>query len=643
MARESIGVIICTCGPNIGDQIDVDHILRIVRKLDGVAFAQKHTLLCSAEGLKMLQEEIIKEKLNRIVIAACTPKMYERKFMNAVEEAGLNSHLMQMTNIREQCAWVTPNREMATDKAEGLVMAAVNRVKLQRSIERKQISICPDVLVIGGGVTGLEASLTLSGQKGRKVYLVEKDPWLGGYSIRFEEVFPTLECAPCMMAPLLQDSLQKENIEIFGNSEVTEIVGSYGNFTATIQKNARYVDEAACIGCGACFEPCPVETENRYDGHLSKRKAIYIPFAGVLPNVPAIDEDLCKRFLGEECSVCDEACSFDALRFDDEGVSEERKVGAVIIATGTELFEPQRTPHGFGLENVFTALQVERMNAESGPTGGKIVLRNGKVPKSISIIYCVGRDEVGYCSGICCMYSLTLAHLIKKKVPDVNIHHLYQDLCLPKKEHQKMYRDALAAEMDFVRQRRILAVNNDGHKLSVEYEGISGSEKLDSDMVILSQAMAPGHDTTKIAALFDIPLDERGFFSEEHSLLRPFGTVLEGVFVCGSCQGPKDIGDAVAHANAAAAKILARLVPGEKLELESKVTEIDEEVCSGCSICIHCCPFSAISRDTEKSISVVDETLCRGCGTCGAACPTGAAEVRHFTNEQIIAEIKGVI
>ena len=637
---ERIGVYVCKCGPNIGDKVDVGTIVNKVRGIKDVAVAKSHNLLCSGDGLKFLKEEIKNEKLSRVVIAACTPKQYEVKFMRACEEAGLNPYLMQMTNIREQCAWVTPDKSAATEKAKSFVIAAINRVSLQESIEKKEIDIQPDVLVVGGGVAGLEACLSLA-QKGRKVYLVEKSPCIGGLTARFEEVYPTMECAPCMIAPELQEVLQKENIETFTYSEIEEVVGSFGNFTVKVKKKARYVSEEACIGCDACFEPCPVEVSNEYDEGLSTRKAIYLPFAGSLPNVPVIDEDNCKRFKGEECSICKENCSFDAINFDDEDRIIEKDVGAIILATGSTLFDPKELPqYGYGkYDNVVTAMQLERLNASNGPTGGKIQLKNGKEPKSMAFVYCVGRKEKGYCSGICCMYSLTLAHLVKEKLPGVKMHNFYTDLCLPKKEHQKMYKEAVEKGIEFIRSGENVTVTDEGEKIIVGTNG----KKVSVDMVVLAPAVEPNSDTEKIAEVLDIPRDDQGFFAEEHTLMKPFATALEGVFVVGSCQGPKDIGDAVAQGGAAAGRILSKLVPGEKLELEAKVSEINEDLCSGCNICIVLCPYSAISRDAEKKISVVDETLCRGCGTCVSACPTGAARAKHFTKEQIFAEIKGVV
>ncbi len=641
---ERIGVFVCKCGPNIGDRIDVDSVVAEAEGIEDVVTAKSHNLLCSEDGIRFLQEEIRKGGLTRVVIAACTPKQYEQKFMRACEGVGLNPYLLQMTNIREQCAWVTPDPAQATAKAKSLVRAATMRATLQEPIEKKEIEIHPDVLVVGSGVAGLEATLTLA-QKGRKVYLLEKSPCIGGLGARFEEVYQTMECAPCMLAPELQEVLQKENIEAITYGELEGVVGSYGNFTVKIRRKARYVSEEACIGCSACFEPCPVEVSNEFDEGLSKRKAIYIPFAGALPNVPVIDEANCIKLKGGECNACQEACPFDAIDFDDQDRIEEKRVGAIILATGSTQFNPSSlAQYGYGrFDNVLTGLELERLNASNGPTGGKILLKDGREPRSVAFVYCVGRKEKGHCSGICCMYSVKLAHLLKEKIPGVEVYSFYTDLCLPKKEHQRLYEEVVEKGVEFIRSNGSERVSRDGKGLVVEYKADSTSKSLAVDMVVLAPAIEPNPDTAKLAAILDIPLDERGFFSEEHPLMKSFGTPLEGVFIAGCCQGPKDIGDAVAQGGAAAGRILSRLIPGEKLELEPIVAVIDEEICGGCNTCISICPYSAISRDEEKKVAVVDDTLCRGCGTCVAACPTGAARAKHFTNEEIFAEIREVV
>ncbi|MFH1438850.1 MAG: CoB--CoM heterodisulfide reductase iron-sulfur subunit A family protein [Pseudomonadota bacterium] len=645
---EKVGVFLCRCGPNIGDLVDLDAVADRVRDAEGVASVNFHDLICSEEGLEFLKEEIRKDGLTRVVIAACTPKMYEKKLMAACRDAGLNPYLMQMANIREQCAWTITDRGLATNKAKSLVKAALERVLRQEPIDKKEIDVCPDVLVVGAGVAGVEASLTLAQQKKRKVVLVEKSPCLGGLITRFEEVYPTMECAPCMVAGELQDVLDRPNIDVMTYSEVLECVGSFGNFTVKVREKARYVSPEACIGCDACYDPCPVELESEYEEGLATRKAIYVPMKGALPNVPVIDEEQCRRLKGESCTACEDICVFGAINFEDREKIHELKVGAVVLGVGSSLYDLEQCEAlGYGKhENVLSALQLERLNAENGPTGGKILMKNGKEPDSIAFVYCVGRKESGYCSGICCSTSLKLAHVVMKKLPAVRIHNFVTELCLPKKQSQHLYDEVSAGGVQFIKCDDIggIKVDRDGSgKLIVEHAGKPQDAKVSVDMVVLVPAVVPGRDIAAMAGIFGIETDDRGFFSEEHALKHPFASTLEGVFTVGSCQGPKDIADAVSQGGAATGRILSKLSLGEKLELEPAVAFIDADLCGGCNTCIALCPYSAVTRDTQERVSVVDETLCRGCGTCVAACPAGAATARHFTVSQIFAEIGGLL
>ena len=423
-------------------------------------------------------------------------------------------------------------------------------------VEKNQYN---DVLIIGAGIAGIEASLLLS-KADRKVHLVEKTSYTGGTTIKFEEVFSNMECSTCMVAPRQQELLQDKNINLLTLAEVESVSGSSGNFTVKICEKARYVDMENCIGCDACFEPCPVSLDNEFEEGLSKRKAIYVPCAGALPNVPMIDTEHCLRFIDKkECTACQEACMFEAIDFTQKETQIELKVGAIIVATGFELFDPtQVARYGYNkLNDVYTSFEFERLYASNGPTGGTIILKNGDTPKSAGIIHCVGRDEKEYCSSVCCMYSLKFNHYLKSKIPDIKLVEFYTDLCIPGKSHQKFYEEMKEKEVDMVRASKI-EVAKKGKGIAVTYNNGDGEKDSRSvDMVILAPAIQPRHGASELAKTLGIHLDEYGFFKEERPEFSSVVTSKPGIFIAGCAHGPKNIQDSVSQATAAVGKILA--------------------------------------------------------------------------------------
>ena len=414
------------------------------------------------------------------------------------------------------------------------------------------------VLVIGGGIAGIEASLLLA-NSGRKVYLVEKTSYIGGNVIKFEEVFPKMDCATCMIAPKQQELLANENIELLRLSQVEAVSGSSGDFSVKIKKKASYVDLGNCIGCSACFDPCPVEVDNEFEERLAKRKAISIPCAGALPNVPAIDTENCLRFKGQECQACQEACMFEAIDFTRQDEELELKVGAIIVATGFRSFDISKTTqYGYNkLNDVHSAMEIERICASNGPTQGQIIVQSGEQPKSVAIIHCVGREEKGYCSSVCCMASLKLSHFFKKKLPEVKITQFYSDLCIPGKAYQKFYEEVKGSGVNFIRAK-VTKVTQSGKGLAIKYKTEDGKEStLTVDLIILNPALEPRADSAKLAEILSVPQSKDGFFSEKEPDLTSVATIQDGIFIAGCAQGPKDIAETVAEAEATAGRILS--------------------------------------------------------------------------------------
>ena len=415
-----------------------------------------------------------------------------------------------------------------------------------------------NVLVIGAGLAGMEASLVLA-ESDRKVYLVEKTSYIGGNVIKFEEVFSNMECSTCMVAPKQQELLANENIELLTLAEVEDVHGSFGDFTVKVRKKARYVDMEACIGCDACFDPCPVQLKNEFEEGLSERKAIYVPCPGALPNVPCIDAENCLRFKGEDCHACKEACMFEAIDYEQKDEQLELNVGAIIVATGSSTFDPAESPrYGYGkFSDVYTAFEFERLFASNGPTEGKILLKNGEAPTSAVIIHCVGREEKGYCSTVCCMYSLKYIHYLKAKLPDIKITELHSDFCIPGKSYQIFYEKTKEMGVDLVRVKEIEVV---GKGNTVKYKNENGEERTAvGDMVILAPAIEPRSDASILAKILEIPQDEGGFFKEEHPELACVATPKKGIFIAGCVQGPKDIQASISQAEATVGRILSTL------------------------------------------------------------------------------------
>lgn len=648
---ERIGVYVCECGPNIKDAVNIDEIINFVKKNPDVVFIKSFRLLCSPDGQKLIEEDIQHNNLTRIVIAACSPKEHEITFMKVLKKAGINPFFLQIANIREQCAWVVKDKVLATEKAKKIINAALYRVVYQEPLEVKEVECVNSVLVIGAGVAGMSAALTLA-NAGRKVYLIEKTPVIGGKVSRYDEVFSNLECATCMLDPKMDEVLHKENIELLTLAEVQDVVGFFGNFIVKIRKRPRFVDIKGCIGCGVCFGVCPVQVKNEFNENLNERKAIYIPYPGALPNAAVIDEEHCLRFQGKDCDACQKACPFGSINYEEVNQIIELNVGAVILATGFGLFDLKNIPqYGYGkIEEVYTSLEFERLLSSTGPTAGSLVLKNGIVPKKIIFVYCAGSRSDKYkehCSAVCCQYLIKFMHLSKKRLPQVSVAGIYCDFCLPGKEAQGFFNKIAAAEKIEFFQRKdsdSLEIIKEDSQVSIKFTDKQGViQKVVGDMVVLAPAVCGDQGNAELAKIFDINQDKNGFFIEEHAKLSPVSTASEGIFITGCSQSPQDIPNSVASAQAAAGIILSKLIPGKRLTLEVKIAEVNKDICSGCKTCIVLCPFKAISYDQTKKQSVVNEVLCRGCGTCAAACPSSAIKAKHFTDKQISEEIKGLL
>jgi len=648
---EKIGVYVCHCGSNIAQMVDCKNVVDYAATLPNVTVAREYQYMCSDPGQELIKKDIKELGLTRVVVASCSPLMHELTFRRAVEEGGLNQFLFQMANIREQCSWISEKKEMATERAKSIVGAAVKRVTFQEPLEVKKVPVNPNVLVVGGGITGIEAALQIA-DSGKKVYLVEKEPTIGGYMARFDKTFPTLDCAACILTPKMVNVAQHPNIELLSYSDVTGFSGYVGNFTARIRRRPRYVEEDKCNGCGLCTEKCPISVPSEFECGLGKRKAIYRPFPQAVPNIPVIDREHCLFFTKGICKVCVKFCPRGAINFDQKEEFLDLEVGAAILATGFDLFDASKAKqYGYGrLPNVITSLEFERFSHASGPTGGKILLKNGQTPTSIAILHCIGSRDTNfneYCSRVCCMYSMKIAHLAHEKT-EGKIYEYYIDIRAFGKGYEEFYKRLLNEDTVFIRGKAAEVTEvaqtpaEKGKLIVIAEDTLLGIvRRTPVDMVVLSVGLEPRKDAADLARTFSISRSQDGFFLERHPKLAPVSTASDGIFIAGSCQGPKDIPDSVAQGAAAAANALS-LIDRKEVTLEPTVAVIDEESCSGCKICLGLCAYNAITFDETKKVSKVNDALCKGCGVCVAGCPSGAIDQRNFTDDQLLAEVESV-
>lgn len=655
-----IGVYVCHCGSNIAGVIDVEALARFAEGLPHVALSRHYKYMCSDPGQELIKQDIVEHGLNRIVVAACSPNLHEPTFRRAAENAGLNRFLVQMSNIREQVAWVTEDRSEALDKAKAHLAAAVRRVAGHQPLQRRFVRIVPRAMVIGGGIAGIEAALTLA-DAGREVILVEREPSIGGHMAMFDKTFPTLDCAACILTPKMTAVKLHPNIKMLTYSTVESVEGSVGNYHVKVRRKPRYIDESLCVGCMQCIEGCvftQARFPNPFDQGLGQRKPVWIPFPQAVPPVPVVDPDVCLQIARGKCKQgCVAACGErNAFRFDQQECVEQYDVGAIIVATGFKTFDPSAIRYyGYGqYPNVYTSLEVERLLNAGGPTSGKLVLRDGSMPKRVGIVHCVGSRDANYhpyCSRVCCMYALKLAHLVREKT-GAEVYNCYIDIRTAGKGFEEFYNRVQNEGVQFIRGKVAdisPAANGNGSGsastvlvMQVDDTLRGTIRKLEVDMVILAVALEPQADANTVRRTFGISCSAEGFFLEKHPKLAPVNTANDGVFVAGACQGAKDIPDTVAQADAAAAKALA-LIDAGQIELEPNTVWVDEAMCSGCRTCILLCPYQAITNDPERNIAVVDQALCKGCGTCAAACPSGAAKQYLFSDEQVNEELEGLM
>jgi len=650
MKKVRIGVFVCHCGLNIAKSVNVKALREQVSRLHGVIYAVDYEFMCSETGQKIIREAIKEHKLNRVVVASCSPKLHELTFRRVVKEAGLNPFLFEMANIREHCSWAHLHEpEKATKKAVYIVKSAVERCKYLDEIGEKEEFVKPSALVIGGGIAGVTAAVSLA-DFGFEVHLVEKSPWLGGKVAQLGKAFPTEDCGVCVTPRLFEvdrkcfyksQILSHPQIKTYTLSTLRMLTGYIGHFTAQIEKMPRYVSEKLCIACGECEKVCPVEVSSEFDLGLRKRKAIYLPFIQAVPHIYALDINHCTK-----CGECMKVCPTDAINLEEKPSYANVEVGTIIVAVGFDEFEPTGMFGYANYQNVMTQLKLARMMDSSGPTLGNVVRpSDGNAPKNIVLLQCVGsRDKAThiYCSKICCTIALKHARSLKMMNPKINVTICYKDLRPFGRNYEEIYTDCQKLGINFIHCDAKQVTENLDKSLRVNVSLATGEEKtIDADMLVLSSAFVPPKDIVQVSRTLNLSSSPDGFLMELHPKLAPIDTNMDGIYICGACQGPKDIQETVTQALGAVARATAPMAAG-KIKIDLAKAIVDENLCIGCANCVAACPYNAIEME-PSGIARVIEIACKGCGVCAAECPARAMQLRHFTDKQLFAAVEGIL
>ena len=606
---QRIGVFVCHCGSNIAATVDVKKVVEVISAEPGVVHAEDYQYMCSEAGQEKIAAAIREKNLTGVVVCSCSPRMHEGTFRKCAEKSGINPYMVEIANIREQCSWIHKDIEEATKKAVILARAAVAKVNLNTPLFPGESRVTKRALVIGGGIAGIQTALDIA-DAGYEVDIVEKTPSIGGRMSQLDKTFPTLDCSACILTPKMVDASAHEKIKIYSYSEVENVTGFVGDFTVDIRKKARYVDMDKCTGCGACQEKCPSKkTPSEFNRGLNNRPAIYTPFAQAIPNVPVIDPNACLKLKNGKCGLCSMVCQAGAIDYTQKDEIITEKYGAIVVATGFDIIKLDKyDEYAYSQsKDVITSLELERVMNAAGPTKGHLErLSDGKAPKNIVFIQCVGSrcaDDRGksYCSKICCMYTAKHAMLIRDKYPDVNVTVFYIDVRTPGKNFDEFYRRAVEEyHVNYIKgQVGKVAPQPDGSLMVHGVDLIDGKQiKMEADMVVLAAAIEPDPTVRKLATMLTASIDTNNFLTEAHAKLRPVESPTAGVFLSGVSQGPKDIPETVSQAGAAAVKVVG-LLAKDKLMTNPCTAHSDELLCNGCSTCANVCPYGAISYEDK--------------------------------------------
>lgn len=641
--NKKIGVYICHCGSNISDYVDVEKVREAAAGIDGVAVSKTTMFACSDAAQKEIIQDIQEKKLDAIVVASCSPKLHLYTFRDVAVRAGLNAYNYVQVNIREQCSWAHSDKpDDATEKAIHLVRAGTERVRYANPLESLEISSVNKIIVVGAGVAGLRAAIELA-DMGTYVYLIEKEPFVGGHTARWDKLYPTEENGADMIARLFKKVKDHERIELLTKARLVSTSGSVGNYQVEIEVLPDYIDDTIKHDEKAiqkAIEVCPVEVEDAFNFNLTKRKAIYRNHPGQFPGIPVIDMESCTK-----CKKCEQY--LNKIDFDKKNKAATLNAGAILLATGFSPYEPGEGEFGYReIDRVVTLQQFKRLIALNDR---ELYYRNRQI-RHIAFIYCVGSRQTDgdkrYCSRYCCTAAMFSALEAREKFGELYNYHLTRGMRSYGKQ-EIVYNDALD------RGDLILEFPDDappqiekaGDRISIKLnDRLSGSLDMEiiADMVVLVTGMIPGHDRN-IADILKVPVGRDGFFNEIHPKLRPVETVIDGVFIAGTCQSPKNITESILSSLSAASKANNLISKGE-IELEPILATVEKEICEWCGACEKVCPYDAINKISlnGKFVADVDESKCKGCGMCLPVCEVNAIQLSGYTDVEIESMIESL-
>jgi heterodisulfide reductase subunit A len=637
-----IGIFVCECGGNIGEVVDVKAVVDSVKTWEGVAAAKYHKYLCSKPAQEMILDSVKKENLDRVVVASCTPRMHLATFQSVLERAGLNPFMLEFVNIREQDSWILgphPSPE-ATKKAISLIKGGYERSRELEPLQTISEKGSREILIIGGGISGITAALEL-GYLGYKVHLVERKPSIGGNMAKLTKVFPTLDCAQCILTPRMAEVGRNTNVTLYTYAQVQEVSGRPGNYDVKVFMKPRGVDVQKCRSCGVCTKVCPVSVPDEFNEGWSQRKAAYIEFPQAVPSAYTIDFKSCTK-----CGKCEQLCPAKAVNLSDQGSTVDLHVGGIIMATGYELYDAKKLDtYGYGTyKDVITMMDLERFVSATGPTGGYIKRADGSDVKRMAIALCAGsRDKnyISYCSRICCMYSLKQAFVLKKMLGiDVTIY--YTDIRATGKGYEDLYWRDQEAGVSFIRGKIAeIYKKNNGKLVAVAEDTITGEITEDEfDMIALATPMVPPSGLKELTEKMKVSIGEDGFITEKHPKLDPVDSLVTGIFACGCGLSPKDVRDTVSDGLAASAKA-ALFLKSDYVTTSPEKAYVISDLCNGCNACVPVCPTNAITMQEGKA--KIDPFQCTGCGACIPICPQEAIDFKNATTKQIVASLRGVL